>query len=44
MNEKIPHNPDNWYTYIKEVIKRNPNGLEENILLPDLDNNGKVGK
>ena len=42
--ENINLNQINWYAYEKEVRKKNPNGLEGQIFLPDLDGNGKVGK
>jgi len=44
MNENIVKNQFNWHLYIDEVRKKNKGNLEGDILLPDLDGNGKVGK
>ncbi len=44
MKEDIPHTQINWYAYETEVKKRNNGKLEGDIFLPDLDNNGKIGK
>lgn len=44
MNEKIAHNQSNWNLYSEQVKKMNNGKLEGTILLPDLDNDGKVGK
>ena len=43
-NEHIPKNQSNWHLYEGEVRKKNNNYLKGNILLPDLDGNGEVGK
>ncbi|MDO8517268.1 MAG: hypothetical protein Q7S33_04025 [Nanoarchaeota archaeon] len=42
--EDIPHTSNNWYAYEKEVRAKNKGNLEGQILLPDLDKNGIVGK
>jgi len=42
--EDVPRNHYNLQLYSEEVSKRNKGNLEERILLPDLDGDGKVGK
>ena len=42
--EKIPHNMPNWNLYMSQVREKNKNSLQGNILLPDLDGNGRVGE
>jgi len=44
MKENTPKNQSNWHLYIDEVRKRNNNNLEGRISLPDLDDDGEVGK
>ena len=42
--ENIPRSGMNWAIYIDQVRKKNNGNLSGNILLPDLDGNGEVGK
>jgi len=44
MDENISKNQFNWHLYIDEVRKKNKGDLEGEILFPDLDGDGKVGK
>jgi hypothetical protein len=44
MDEKIPKNQFNWHLYIDEVREKNKGSLEGKIWLPDLDDDGEVGK
>lgn len=37
-------NEHNWHLYIEKVREKNNNNLEGEILLPDLDGDGLVGK
>jgi hypothetical protein len=43
-NENIPQHTANWNRYENEVREKNKGKLEGDILLPDLDGDGKVGK
>jgi len=44
MGENIVRTTFNWHMYIDEVRKKNKGNLEGDILFPDLDGDGKVGK
>ncbi|MDP2628334.1 MAG: hypothetical protein Q8P15_00355 [Nanoarchaeota archaeon] len=44
LNENIAHNGLNWKLYFNKVLERNKGRLENNLILPDLDNDGKVEK
>jgi len=43
-SENIARSSTNWYAYETEVKKKNQGRLEGTILLPDLDDDKKVGK
>ena len=43
-NEYIPQATSNWELYQRKVKEKNDGELEGDILLPDLDKNGLVGK
>ncbi|MEM3091315.1 MAG: hypothetical protein QXX55_01265 [Candidatus Pacearchaeota archaeon] len=44
MKEKIPKNMPNYHLYLDEVNRKNNGNLRGEILLPDLDGDGIVGK
>jgi len=44
MFEDIPRSQENWAIYKDQVKKMNNDYLNGNIILPDLDSNGVVGK
>lgn len=44
MSEQILHTTEDYHLYLDRVKKKNNGKLEGKLLLPDLDNNGRVGR